>query len=443
MVELPEFPRGKEFEEYISALFQSGGFYVERNIIEREEEEILELDIVATNYNKEQPKILIIEVKSGDWGFSDIFKVKGWLDHLGQTDGLLITNKSKENAEFYEGKAIDIGVRLIQIDELSKAPEILKGTLPKGKLTGDDFDFDIYIWRFSYWVERNLLRNLKDNKKKFYPDRLSYQKLDEYFFLLNSGIFFSESIVRRVHKLYETFQKFPRISAKCGNELAGKSFDDEIGKLPTEIYSATYYDCHYNVIQISTFIEHRARLALLKSAIDYLLGRSKEEDREKKAFGVDFEDVLLDLLPRSFKDGMEQLEKHKYFYKYPIFWQWFMWIFGGFILKDYEEKEYEILSQKSGIPVEEIPNAFESYQILFPREDGWFLDLFPISNSNISFLKMFPIPFSGIGANYRRLLYSDTKKFKDLSLSGMYTLNDLVKWNNLTIKVLENGLENG
>ena len=241
--------------------------------------------------------------------------------------------------------------------------------------------------------------------------------------------------MRRVHKLYETFQEFPRISARCGSELAGESFDNEIDKLPKKIYSDTYYDCKYNAIQISTFVEHRAKLALLKNAIDYLLGRSKKEDKEKKTFGVDFEKMLLDLLPESFTDGMKQLETHKHFYKYPVFWQWFMWIFGGFILKDYREKEYEILSQKSSIPAEEIPNALESYQILFPRDDGWFMDLSP--NSNIEIMKMFPVPFMGVGANYRRLLYTEAGDFEDLKLTGIHTLNDLIKWNNLTVEVLK------
>jgi hypothetical protein len=168
------------------------------------------------------------------------------------------------------------------------------------------------------------------------------------------------------------------------------------------------------------------------------LGRNKKDEREE-AFGRVFEKDLLELLPISFKSGLEELESHKYFYKYPIFWEWFMWVFGGFILKDYEEKEYEILSQKSGIPVEEIANAFDSYQILFPQEDGWFIDLSP--KSYIKFIKMFPVPFSGIGANYRRLIYTDSKNFKDLNLSGRHTLNDLIKWNNLTVKVLENGLK--
>jgi hypothetical protein len=111
-----------------------------------------------------------------------------------------------------------------------------------------------------------------------------------------------------------------------------------------------------------------------------------------------------------------------------------MWIFGGFILKDYEEKEYKTLSQKTGIPIDEIPNALESYQILFPRNDGWFMDL---PKSNIKLMKMFPVPFMGIGANYRRLIYTESQEFKDLKLTGMYTLDDLIKWNTLTVEVLE------
>ena len=166
MAVLPDLPKGKEFEEYISALFQCAGFYVERNIIEREEKEgILELDIVATNYDEKPPKNLIIEVKSGNWGFSDIFKVKGWLDYLEYADGLLITNKPKEKAEFYIEKANDIGVKLVQIHSLSKTTAALKETIPICDLSDEDFS----TWRFSYWVERNLLRDLKKTKRDFIP----------------------------------------------------------------------------------------------------------------------------------------------------------------------------------------------------------------------------------------------------------------------------------
>ena len=149
--------------------------------------------------------------------------------------------------------------------------------------------------------------------------------------------------------------------------------------------------------------------------------------------------VSLPDLPKgtAFEEGLNTLFKHKYFNKYPVFWQWFMWIFGGFILKDYEEKEYEILSQKTGIPVGEIPNALDAYQILFPLNGGWFRDLPP--HSNIKVMKLFPVPFMGVGANYRRLLYAKSRKFEDLELTGTYTLNDLIKWNRLTVEVLKNG----
>ena len=170
-------------------------------------------------------------------------------------------------------------------------------------------------------------------------------------------------------------------------------------------------------------------MAILKNAIDCKLYKSIE-DKSKT------DEWSLALLPHSFKNGLDIISKHKYFNKYPVFWQWFMWIFGGFILKDHEEREYEILSQKTGVPIGEIENALQSYQILFPLNDGWFMDL---PNSNIKVMKFFPIPFMGVGTRYRRLLYTENKEFEDFELTGMHTLHDLIKWNNLAVEVLKNG----
>jgi len=436
-VSLPDLPKGKEFEEYISAFFQSGGYFIERNIVEREAEEVLELDIIITDYSLSPPQIKLLEVKSGDWRFSDLFKVSGWMHYLNISKGIFIASKERNNLDFFQKKAERLNIHLVVITNLSETKEALSGLIRNGTIE----DVDISTWRFSYWVERNLLKHLK-HKKKSHPDKKCFKSLEDYYFEVNSGIFFTENIVQKVDRLYSTFQKFPRISAKCGNELIGKPFDEEYNNLPTQIYNDVYYKCSHNDIQVSTFIEHRARLAILKNAIDYKLYKeagieSKTQNHSLlKIAGMEFEISLLDLLPPSFKKGLDSLSKHKYFHKYPIFWQWFMWIFGGFILKDYEEREYELLSQKTGIPIDEIANALESYQILFPRDDGWFMDL--SSSSNIKLMKMFPVPFMGIGANYRRLIYTKSGKFEDLRLSGKYTLTDLIKWNNLTVKVLKN-----
>jgi len=427
-------PKGKEFEEYISAFFQSDGYYIERNIIEREAEEVLELDIVTTDYCSSPPEIKLLEVKTGDWGFPDLFKVRGWMDYLNISKGVFIASKVRENSDFFKKKAKGLNIDLVVISNLSESKDALSELMNNTTIE----DIDISTWRYSYWVERNLLKHL-NHKKKSHPNKKCFKALDDYYFEVTSGVFFTENIVKKVCKLYSTFQKFPHISAKCGNELIGNTFDGEYDTLPEKIYNDTYYKCSYNDIQISTFIEHRARLAILKSAIDYKL--YKEAGIENKIKDIPLLMIsdsvlqsLLDLLPSSFKEGLDMISKHKYFHRYPIFWQWFMWIFGGFILKDYEEKEYKTLSQKTGIPIDEIPNALESYQILFPRNDGWFMDL---PTSNIKLMKMFPVPFMGIGANYRRLIYTESQEFKDLKLTGMYTLDDLIKWNNLTVEVLE------
>ncbi len=439
-IRLPNLPKGKEFEEYVSAFFQAAGYYIERNIIERDiiesgTEEVLELDIIVTDYSS-LPEIKLVEVKSGDCGFSDLFKIRGWMDYLNINNGIFIAGKKREGVDFFKQKARGLNIDLVIIPDLSKSRETLSEFIDNRTIE----DVDISMWRFSYWVERNLLKHL-NHKKKSHPDRHCFKSLENYYFEVNSRVFFTENIIQKVNKLYSSFQKFPHISAKCGNELIGNNFDDEYDRLPEQIYKDAYYKCDYNDIQISTFIEHRARLAILKNAIDYKLYKmAGNEDKTKdllllKILGIDFEISLLDLLPVSFKKGLDTLSKHKYFYRYPIFWQWFMWVFGGFILKDYEEKEYEMLSNRTGIPVGEIPKALEAYQILFPREDGWFIDLSP--TSNIKMLKMFSVPFMGIGANYRRLLYTNSKEFKDLKLKGIHTLNDLIKWSSLTIDILK------
>jgi len=438
-ITLPNLPKGKEFEEYISAFFQSSGnYYIERNIIERDIEDVLELDIITTDYNSFPPKIKLFEVKSGDWGFSDLFKVRGWMDYLNIEEGVFIANKERGNLDFLKEKAKRLNIDLVVIPDLNRTKEVLSELVSNGIIE----DVDISTWRFSYWVERNLLKKL-NRKKKSFPDKKCFKALENYYFKVNSGVFFTENIVQKVDKLYSAFEKFPRISAKCGNEIIGNTFDEEYDSLPEQVYKDTYYECSYNDIQISTFVEHQARLAVLKNAIDYKLYKNAGiENKTKetsflKIAGLDFEISLLDLLPVSFKKGLDEISKHKSFHKYPVFWQWFMWLFGGFILKDYEEKEYELLSQKTGIPIDEIPKALELYQILFPRVDEWFMDLSP--NSNIKMLKMFPVPFMGIGANYRRALYTQSGKFEDLKLTGKHTLTDLFRWNNLTVEVLRSG----
>lgn len=428
-VALPDAPREKEFEEFLSAYFQDCGLYVERNIIDRQEEEVLEIDLITTDYNNSSsPKSKLYEVKSGNWGFNEIFKLGGWLSYLKLKEACLIVAKDRSPIEFYEKIAKNINVSILVISEHEKAKDILT---QKEGLSFSPSDTSS-LWRFSYWVERQTLK-LLTIKKKSSEEKKAYKAIDWYISLVNNRTFFTESHIRRAQRLYQAYQAHPNISAKLGHELEGGDFDLAGSEIPKAIFDKTFYKCEFTDIAISSYVEHRARLSILKAAIDYKIrkeiGSTSPEDAEREA-------ELLTLLPDTFKDGLDELATHAYYFKYPVFWQWFMWFMGGFILKDYEAKDYEFLSQKTGIPLSEIPNALKAYDILFPRSGGWFTKLY---NSNISVLSVFPQPFCGLGAHFRRIAYGEGDVGK-MKLSGQYTANDLSKWINQTVELLSRNL---
>lgn len=232
--------------------------------------------------------------------------------------GLFIASQEKGDLDFYKDKAKLLDIDVIVIPDLDRTQAVLSRLMPNKDIE----DVDISTWRFSYWVERNLLKRQK-HKKKSHPEKKCFQALEDYYFEVNSGIFFAETIAQKVDKLYSTFQKYPRISPKCGNELMGKSFDDDYDALPGQLFADSYYKCHYNDIQVSTFVEHLARLAILKNAVDYKLykkaGITDKTDSLFKILGHEF--PLIDLLPSSFRDGLNAVSRNEHFHRYPVFWQ--------------------------------------------------------------------------------------------------------------------------
>lgn len=436
-VSLPELPSGDEFEEYISAFFQCGGYHVERKLIDRGEDEVLELDIITTNYKQESaPDIRLLEIKSGGWGISDVFKVKGWMVYLKLADGKFVVREERDAIGFLTEKAKALGIDLICIPDLAQTADRLK---PYTDL-GHTADYDIRLWRFSYWTERRLLQRLYTLKKQKHHEVHRYNALAEYFFLINNRTFFTENIIVRTEELYRTFQKFPHISAKCGNEILGNSFGQEYETLPTEIFRQTYYECRLNDIAISSFVEHRARLAILKNAIDYTIYEKAGDEAKTKAtwsFKIAESEVKysrINFLPQAFREGLSDIAKEPYFYRYSVFWQWFLWFFGGFILTDLQDKEYELFSRCTGIPVDHIDNALGAYEKLFPMANGWFTNLG--DRSKIRVIKMMSVPFMGIGANVRRIAHTSTNNFDDIPTGGQYTIRDLGKWNDTTHALL-------
>lgn len=433
MAALPEQPKNTEFEDFVSAFLQSSGFHVEKSLIQREGGEVLELDIISTKYRKNRPPAeRLIEVKSGGWGFPEIFKISGWGKYLSLEDLCLVVCKEKPNKEFFQEKCAEIGVRLIH------HPNNLEALASSELLERANSDeADVNLWRFSHWLERKILEKIKLQKKNNLHLK-GYIALDKYFHAINSDIFFAKNVSERVIKLYRTFQEYPNISKKLTNELAGHEFDEEHERIPNAVFEATYYQSKFTDLTLTTYVEHRARIAILKSAVDFeLFSSNGNVSRAPMNLNLGgYEIPYRTMLPETFINGLQEIREDPYFHAYPVFWQHFIWFFGGFILSDRIEDEYKLFSLKTGIPPNEIPNALNAYQKLFPISGGWFTP--PSGNSRISKIKMMCSPFQGIGANVRRHYYTDDDSFNSLNLAGWYTNSDLLSWNNLAAGILDN-----
>ncbi|MFI2741621.1 hypothetical protein ACG2LH_02680 [Zhouia sp. PK063] len=430
-IELESNPIEYDYEDYICAFFQSGGLYVERSVIHRETEEILELDIITTDFSTKSTDKKLVEIKSGKWGFNEIFKVKGWLVYLDISDGIFIVKKERNSFDYFEKKSQELGITLIDNSDLSKTNESLKGFLHQKAN-----EKEIETLRFSYLLERKLLKQIKDLKKSK-PNFKSFQYLDDYFFKVNSGSFFTNNPIDRIKQLFGVYLKYKNLTAKICHELEHGIYKDNIEELSPESYKKLFYKVENSPLHISLYVEHISRVTILKSCTEYLI-KNHEDTFGKKNFleSIDYLEI-----PNTIKKGLDELVKEPFFYKYPIFWQFFTYVMGGFILTDLKDVEYKYISENTGIPIEHIPNAFESYNKLFPKDDGW---MYNLPKSNIEWHRFFSIPFCGVGANHRRFLHLadlDEKKqtYDKLAelVNGDKTMTDLSKWNNLGYEILK------
>ena len=212
-IKLESNPIEYDYEDYISAYFQSGGLYVERSIIHRETEEILELDIITTDFLKDSATKKLVEIKSGKWGFSEIFKVRGWLTYLKVDQGIFIVKKEKNSFKYFEEKSNELGIFLINNSDLKKTNDSLGEFLHQ---KADDNEIETL--RFSYLLERKLLKKIKD-LKKLHPNNKGFKNLDDYFFKVNSGSFFSNDPIKRIKQLFDIFLKYKNLTAKISYEL--------------------------------------------------------------------------------------------------------------------------------------------------------------------------------------------------------------------------------
>ena len=423
MAILAKDPKGWELEDFISAHFASRGCYVETGVKERNPDEILELDIVWTDYRKEPQERHPVEVKSGDWGLGDVFKFYGWTRYLGLEAGEFIHKEpcGRLDPTCLEHIARRTGITLLHVSKPEDAETHFKAlNLPEPAWEGLP-----KIWQFSFWAQRRLLKSLSESIRQNICSESSKAAKD-YHQLINNAVFFIPDFRDQVSELLSAHFKHQKLGLSAAYELetSNVEFTD-----PPQTKTFKRALCHGErfPIQACLYLAHRARLYILKAVVDYWLARERGAiEKTSLKLGETLVDLTSGQLTHAMAIGVDELSTTKSFQMFPIFWQVFLWSWGGFLLKDQLDKEYADLEKETGVPASEIPAALSAFDKLFPTTGGWFREP---ENDSRKVLILMPAAMRGIGA-FRRRMRKGEENYSNLGYKDETTSR--LAWDNNT-----------
>lgn len=439
-IRLPDLPKDEYYEDFVAALLCAGGYYIEKRIDLRDPTNILELDVVTSKYYSDHVEKTLSEIKSAGWGISDVFKVRGWLDFLKFSKASFVclnTNKKDFTQMQKVAKELNIDLLEIKIEEKNiQKDDLLK--VYNIKISDKNlYDCAVSCIRAALCCERNMVYKYLKPLAKDPSALLSLKKTNDFLYKVCNHSFFQNNAYDRIKEVFEAFTCFRNLTARMDTEkLKGEYPNTDKVSLSNESYTTLYYKCpaKKSPLHVALYAELMCRITMLQLCIEESFRDKELQDLKKMIERIS--------LPNNIRDGIVTLQSsHKYYHLYSHFWQIFIYVFGGFILEEKRNEEYEMLSELTKIPIDEIPNALMAFDILFPLEtnNSWFL----LTNSNIKLLKFIPPQLCGVGANFRRIIYRQDDKnvtYDDLkqqcNFGSSHTLQDLIKYNNLLIEYL-------
>ncbi|MFW5685242.1 MAG: hypothetical protein ACOC0O_01185, partial [Spirochaetota bacterium] len=284
VIELPEYPIGADFEHLAFAYLACTGHYLDRNLEERAKgEQVLELDALATLFTRKECLSILVECKSGAFGFRDMFTVLGWMKYMNVSRGLLVSTEHAPPAKdaVFLKKAKDQGIDLVSCSSDAEAQSAFTTTYGESSFEPRY----VSLWRYSLWLEAALLRRLKQLKKSI-PSARRFKALEDYYRRINSDIFFSTNLLDRINSLFDTYRMRPNITSHAAAEMSGGDFTADAGRIPEELFRQTFFECANSELQTSLYIEHRARIAIMRNAIEYriLTDAGVDDERTTSAY---------------------------------------------------------------------------------------------------------------------------------------------------------------
>ena len=277
------------------------------------------------------PQHTLFEVKGGSWGFSDIFKVYGWKTYLqarNVSSAYLIGptgSRPRKTIEYMEEKCRDMGLNLIAHSDL---PTLRANFENLGLTPKSTTDLDHSIWRFSFWLERQI-QKVVTNHRKFQKERRGPDEIYAYQEQIRNGFLQAQDVRERLATLYRAHLGHRLLAKSVAAELDGGAWN-AANPLSGVHWNAALYDCEHPLIHAAMYYQHKARLDILKGAVEFALfekHRALPPARTINVFGIE---APADFLPRSFHNAVQQIQSIDGFEKLAVLWQSFYGSGEGF-----------------------------------------------------------------------------------------------------------------
>lgn len=386
-ITFPKEPNPKQYEDFVAACLTAHGYFTETRLVLRiDSREVLELDVVATPSGDNFPTRMIVEAKSGYSGLRDIFTLYGWMQYLDINKGSMVHLNPSEDDGGQGAFAEVCGRTNITCSRLS--PDMT------------DFDFN------KIGQASNMLSNTQRVKLilvgwyRNIAQRIAYSEFihrcktvpdPEMAKARNYersviGSFFAPAPILAASRLYEAYQASPNLVGEMESYLAEKNTC-----APQVIWNKVENTNEYLWLQYLMFLEHRARLSIIKNALHHKI------DPENPRILKEWKDMYERIMPDNFRQGIEKIHSHKHALRIPYLLQLFIELFGGFHFPGPDE---DLLATISSIPKEDISECLDFMDYFFPFEKKWFF-----TRGTMKAMKLIPGYLHGTGCFLRFLMY--------------------------------------
>lgn len=422
-ITLPKDPKDHDYEDQIAAMLLASGYYLEtRLILKKGSEEVLEFDAIATPTN-DYTNRKIVEVKSGAWGVSDLFKLYGQMMYTNHKSAWLIhkkaTSETKKAAIQELSTKIPVSTIYINVTDSSVAfesEEIPVAITMDEKLR--NLVFVVAWWsrsgdrvaqgRFKTWVKSDTSGAEPVAKAKTYCGQLEES-------------LFQSTPLGRADAIYNAYKEAPQLTSSLINHVVSSSKQSlkDVRRTVTDTSERPH-------LQYIMALEHKARIAIIKNAYDAILAEKSTTEDASPWSGKSWDSLYKMVLPPSFREGMKSLDSNTNAQHVAFFLQVFIDVFGGFYFP-HDGEELQNIAAATGVEPSAVPGMIEMLDSFFPIPAGWIHK----TDGDIHFIKGVPAYVRGAGCFAREYLYG--KKWMDRYSASYWT----TRWHNALYELLQ------